>query len=85
MNEPGTAARAGRSLTESAQRAETQLRRPSLKLSFGLEKTVVNSSEPSLQRIRANLEGSFWVVHNSFAEQDFLTSCGNPRLFRPLV
>ena len=39
MNETGTAARAWINPTESAQRAETQIRRPSLRLIFGLEKT----------------------------------------------
>jgi hypothetical protein len=39
MNETGTAARAWMNQTESEQRAETQIRRPSLRLISGLEKT----------------------------------------------
>ena len=44
MNETGTAARAWMNPTESEQRAETQIRRPSLRLIFGLEKTATTQS-----------------------------------------
>ena len=43
MNETGTAARAWMNPTESEQRAETQIRRPSLRLISGLEKTESSS------------------------------------------
>jgi cystathionine beta-lyase/cystathionine gamma-synthase len=39
MNETGTAARAWTNPTQSEQRTETQIRRPSLRLISGLEKT----------------------------------------------
>jgi len=39
MNETGTAARAWINPTDSEQRAETQIRRPSFKLISGLENT----------------------------------------------
>ena len=39
MNETGTAARAWMNPTEAAQRAETQICRPSFRLMSGLEKT----------------------------------------------
>jgi hypothetical protein len=39
MNETGTAARTWMNPTESAQRAETQIRRPSFRLISGLENT----------------------------------------------
>jgi hypothetical protein len=40
MNETGTAARTWMNPTESAQRAETQIRRPSFRLISGLENTA---------------------------------------------
>jgi len=48
MNETGTAARAWINPTESEQKAETQIRRPSFRLISGLENTEGEPIDPPI-------------------------------------
>lgn len=86
MNETGTAARAWMNPTESEQRAETQIRRPSLRLISGLEKTGGPLDQRTDGRsITSHFEEFAFPMTRDQAVGDFIGPVGDRRNIRELA